>query len=395
MKTKLYPLIFCLLFSFPLLAQYEPVVFNYDRSYFNEGQALPAESNFMLTGSVGEEIGMVEVAIYGSTDTNKEPLYKNVWKGRETETNNQFTLPINYPLRGNEKYTFIINYFERASAQQQQQQLMQQLTSALNSYIDQSFVVSRSSVELRKHPKNMRSDMNAIVHQGLTLYRSQINYEFRGFSDIILDKLDQINSLRLRKARRNMVAAEGEDRQTVRLKYAQEQVEALKVLVNQEVAQYANAQLLALSDSKKITDYQTEKTRNVIAINVGYGGAYYSGGFDNFSSATAPYAGISIPFGKAPFSSAFWSKTSISTGVFLQNLEFGENNVATGPLVKRPIYMALGYRALPFIRINAGATLLQSDQAGNTISDFDFDRVYVRPFVGLSLELNFWMNLNR
>ncbi|MFD3002424.1 hypothetical protein ACFS7Z_18780 [Pontibacter toksunensis] len=393
MKT-FYLLFILLLSGYPLLAQYETVVFNYDRTYFNEGQPLPAESNILLTGEAGRNVGLVEVLIYGSADTNKEPLYKNAWKKRPSSTETMFTLPINYPLRGNEKYTLVLNYYTPASALQQQQ-LLRQLNSALNSYIDQSFVVSRSSVELRKHPKNLRSDMNAIVNQGLGLYRNQINYDFRGFSDIVLDKLEQINELRLKKARLNILSREGDDKRTLRLKYAQEQIEALKVMVNQEVAQYANAQLLVLTDSKKITDYATEKTRNVIALNAGYGGVYYSGDFDNFSSATAPYAGISIPFGRAPFTSAFWARTSISAGVFLTNLEFGDDNVATGPVVRRPVYVGLGYRALPFVRINAGATVLQSDQGSNTISDFNVDRVYVRPFVGLSLELNVWADLSR
>ncbi|MCJ8164157.1 hypothetical protein MKJ04_04835 [Pontibacter sp. E15-1] len=391
---KLYTLIIFLLISTSVFAQYKTVVFNYDRTYFNEGQPLPAESNFILTGEAGGEVEMVELAIYGSPDTSKDPLYRNVWKKRPSGTDNNFTLPVNYPLRGNEKYTFLLNFYEAAPAQQQRQ-LLRQLNAALDAYIDQSYVVSRGSVELRKHPKNMRSDMNAIVSQGLGLYRSHINYTFNGFSDIVLDKLEQINNLRLRKARRNIVAGEGEDNQTIRLKYAHEQVEALKVMVNQEVAQYTNAQLLVLTDSKKITDYATEKTRNVVAINVGYGGVYNSGNVDNFTSDTAPYVGISIPFGRAAFSSTFWSRSSISTGVLLQNLDFGEDDEATGPLVKRPVYVALGYRALPFVRIHAGATVLQSDQASNTISDFSVDRVYIRPFVGLSLELNFWMDLNR
>jgi hypothetical protein len=248
---------------------------------------------------------------------------------------------------------------------------------------------------LHKHPRNMRSDMNAIVHQGLGLYRSQINYRFDGFSDIVLDKLDQINSMRLRRARRNIVATEGESSEALRLKYAQDQVEALKSLVSQEIAQFANAPLHALTDTRKITDYASQKTRNVLALNVGYGGVYYSGGFDDFSSATAPYAGISIPFGRAPFNSPFWTKSSLSAGVFLRNLDFGDDNEATGPLVKRPIYLALGYRALPFVRVHAGATVLQSSQASTSISDFNLDRLYVRPFIGLSLELNLWMDINR
>ena len=393
MKT-FYTLLFLLLFSCPLFAQYETVVFNYDRTYFNEGQPLPAESNMMLTGEAGRRVGLVEVAIYDSPDTDEEPLYRNFWKKGPSSADSRFTLPINYPLRGNEKYTIVLNYYEPVSARQQQL-LLRQLTTALDAYIDQSFVVNKSNVELRKHPKSMRGDMNAIVNQGLGLYKNQINYEFNGFSDIVLDKLKQIDELELNRARWNILSREGEDKRALRLKYAQEQIEALKAMVSQEVAQYANTQLLVLTDSKKITDYATEKTRNVIAINLGYGGVYYSGNFDNFSSATAPYAGISIPLGKAPFSAAFWSRSSISAGVFLKNLEFGEDNVATGPVVKRPVYVALGYSALPFVRINAGATVLQSDQGSNSISDFNVDRVYVRPFVGLSLELNFWANLSR
>jgi hypothetical protein len=391
---KIFTLLIALLISYPLFAQYETVVFNYDRMYFNEGQPLPAEKPFILTGSVGKDVAMVEVAIYGSSDTSKEPLFVNSWKRRPGNPENRFVVPMNYPLRGNDKYTFLINFYEAASAMQQQQ-LLHQLNSALHAYIDQSYVVSRSSVVLHKHPRNMRSDMNAIVHQGLGLYRSQINYRFDGFSDIVLDKLDQINSMRLRRARRNIVATEGESSEALRLKYAQDQVEALKSLVSQEIAQFANAPLHALTDTRKITDYASQKTRNVLALNVGYGGVYYSGGFDDFSSATAPYAGISIPFGRAPFNSPFWTKSSLSAGVFLRNLDFGDDNEATGPLVKRPIYLALGYRALPFVRVHAGATVLQSSQASTSISDFNLDRLYVRPFIGLSLELNLWMDINR
>ncbi|MFD2512244.1 hypothetical protein ACFSRY_00075 [Pontibacter locisalis] len=392
---KIYILLFLLLSASPLFAQYETVVFNYDRAYFNEGQPLPAESNLMLTGKVGRNISLVELAIYRTPETRKEPLYTNIWKAHgANNTDNQFILPINYPLRGNEKYTLVLNYYTPASVRQQQQ-LMQQLTSALDAYIDQSFVVSKSSVELRKHPKNLRSDLNAIVNQGLDLYRNQINYDFNGFSDIVLDKLEQIDDLRLRKAKLNILAKKDDDARTLRLKYAQEQIEALKEMVNQEVAQYANTRLLVLVDSKKITDYATEKTRNVLSINVGYGGVYYSGDTDNFSSDTAPYAGISIPLGRAPFSSTFWSRSSISTGIFLKDLDFGDDNVATGPVVQRPVYVALGYRALPFVRINAGATVLQSDQEPTSISDFNVDRVYVRPFIGISLELNLWLDLNR
>jgi len=394
MKLKFYLLAVFLISSLPLAAQYKTVMFNYERAYFNDGQPLPAESKFIITGDVPPNIDMVGVKMYSSANTDDKPIYQNGWTEQPMSRRNIFTVPINQPLRGNGEYTFVLNYYSKASARQQQQ-LLQQLNAALWAYIDQSYEVNRSSITLRKHPKTMRSDMNAIVEQGLSLYRNQINTDFMGFSDIVLEKLDQVEDLRLSKARFNVFSREKEDTKTLKLRYAQEQLEALKTMVSQEVGQYVGRQLYALTDTKKITDYATKKTKNVIAINAGYGGVYYSGNVDNFSSDTAPYVGISIPFGKAPFSSTFWERTSISTGVFLQNFKFGDNAEATGPLVQRPIFLALGYRALPFIRLNAGATLLQNAQGGNSISDLNFDRMYVRPFVGLSIEVNLWLNLNR
>ncbi len=113
---KYYALFIFLLSSTSVFAQYKTVVFNYDRTYFNEGQPLPAESNFIVTGEAGNAVEMVELTIYGTQDTSKDPLYRNVWKKRPSGTDINFTLPVNYPLRGNEKYTFLLNFYGAAPA---------------------------------------------------------------------------------------------------------------------------------------------------------------------------------------------------------------------------------------------------------------------------------------
>ncbi|QMU29776.1 hypothetical protein [Adhaeribacter radiodurans] len=395
MKPNLYIfLLLPLILSLPVLAQYKTVIFNYERAYFDDGQPLPAENRFIISGGVSANIDIVEVKIYHSSNTEKAPFYQNTWEKRPTSPPATFALPINQPLRGNEEYTFVLNYYAKVSIEQQQQ-LISQINAALGAYIDQSYQVERSSITVLEHPRIIRSDLNAIVRQGLSLHRNQINYSFEGFSDLVYQKLKQLGELNLQKARFNIFAKQDENTKTVKLRYAQEQIAALKLMINQEVAQYAGVQLFGLTDSKRITDYMTEKTKNALALNVGYGGAYYSGTFDNLAYDAAPYAGISLPFGKAPFASPFWAKTSISTGVFLQNLKFGPGNVATGPLVHRPVYVALGYRVLPFIRLNAGATVLQNKLTSSTSTDLNLDKVYIRPFLGLSMEINLWLNLNR
>ncbi|WP_347158336.1 hypothetical protein [Pontibacter chitinilyticus] len=394
MKSKLYVLLIFMIVSMPAMAQYKTVMFNYERAYFDDGQPLPAETKFIVTGETSPTIGLVELKLYESSNTKKEPFYQNSWKRRVGSRQNTFSIPVSQPLRGNEEYTFVLNFYSPITVRQQRR-LLGQVNEALSAYINQSYQVERNSIEMRENPSTVRSDMNAIVNQGLSLYRNQINYKFDGFSDIVLDKLKQIQDLNLKKARFNIFSKEDADKTEIRLKYAQEQLEALKSLVQGEVAQYVGPQLYALTDTKIIKDYATEKTKNVIALNFGYGGVYYSGSASNFTSDTAPYAGISLPLGKAPFSSAFWNNTSISAGVFLKNLDFGDGKVATGPLVQRPVFVGLGYKVLPFIRLNAGATVLQDKKGGNSLSDLSLDRIYVRPFVGLSLEVNLWLNLSR
>ncbi len=394
MKSRFYLLFVVLMVSLPGLAQYKTVTFNYERAYFDDGQPLPAESKFIISGQTTPNVEIVEVKIFYSSNTNKAPFFQNSWERRPTSPIGIFSLPVNQPLRGNEKYTLLLNYYSKITLEQQQQ-VLSQINAALSAYIDQSYQVDRASVTALEHPRTMRSDLNAIVKQGLSLHRNQINYSFPGFSDLVYQKLKQIGELKLSKARFNIFAKKDDNNKSVRLRYAQDQIAALKTMVNQEVSQYAGVQMYAITDSKKISDYNTEKTKNALAINVGYGGVYNSGSFNNLSYDAAPYAGISIPFGKEPFSSPFWAKSSISTGVFLQNMKFGNGNVATGPLVHRPVYLALGYRILPFIRFNAGATVLQNKVAGTSNNDLDLDKVYIRPFVGLSMEINLWLNLNR
>jgi len=394
MKITSYLFGILFIMSLPTLAQYKTVIFNYERAYFDDGQPLPAENKFIISGEASAGIDIVEIKIYHSANTDKVPFYHNTWEKRATSTANTFTLPVNQPLRGNEEYTFVLNYYSKIS-NEQQQQLLKQIDTALGAYLDQSYQVERSSIAMQQHPRTMRSDLNAIVRQGLSLHRNQINYSFNGFSDLVYQKLEQMGELKLRKARFNIFAKDDENTKSIQLRYAQEQIAALKIMVSQEVAQFAGVQLYALTDSKKITNYTTEKTKNALAINVGYGGVYNTGTFDNLSYDTAPYAGISIPFGKAPFASPFWARSSISTGVFLQNFKFSSDNITTGPLVQRPIFLALGYRALPFIRLNAGATLLQDKLTSSTNTDRSLDKIYIRPFIGLSMEINLWLNLNR
>ncbi len=143
-----------------------------------------------------------------------------------------------------------------------------------------------------------------------------------------------------------------------------------------------------LKDEITTLDYPTENLMNTLAINAGYAGIYESGGVSDFKYYSGPFAGISFPLGNRVYNSNFLSNTSISAGVFLKNFETPELNKVSGPVIGLPIYASLGYRVLKFIRLQAGATLLEeTDQITDSKS------VYLKPFVGISIEFQMWIGL--
>ncbi|HMS51840.1 MAG TPA: hypothetical protein PKD56_05900, partial [Chitinophagales bacterium] len=221
-----------------------------------------------------------------------------------------------------------------------------------------------------------------------------INFVFPGFSDIIKNKIDQIDNAKLRRARFNVENKDG-SRTDARRLFADKLLSELKTALHTEVQQFINSDLLVLDDTKEVNEYPTKKTMNIISVNGGYGGAIFGGGLNDLDYDHAPYVGISFPLGKASLASPFWSKTSLSVGAFLNNFENKAGQTITGPVFQRPYYVGLGYKVFHFIRLNAGATFLEVKKPSSSggIDLPDLKEVKIRPFVGASAEINLWMNL--
>ena len=124
-------------------------------------------------------------------------------------------------------------------------------------------------------------------------------------------------------------------------------------------------------------------------LNFGYAGIYESGGVSDLKYYSGPFAGVSFPLGNRVYNSNFLSNTSISAGVFLKNFETSELNKVSGPVVGLPIYVSAGYRMLRFIRLQAGVTILEE-----TDHITDSKSVYLKPFVGISIEFRMWLGLD-
>lgn len=382
-----------LLLLFPVMtlnAQFKGVQYNYEKNWLGENQPLPAESQWMLNGMLPAGIDMVELTLFGSTDFNKKPLFTADYRKPTGYQERSFSIPVNYVLRGNSEYTLRINYF-RTTTPEEIDMLGEMIQQAVASYLKMSVISGRNSVSLARHPRLMRQELDQIVIKGLELYRNKVGVDFPGFSDLIYNKLEQINQLSLRQARFNIIRREGDDDQAVRMAFFHENLEDLQQMCFHEITQYLGFEFLVLADSRVISNYPTESTRSTLPINFGFGGVYNEGGFSDMSYDSAPYAGISFPLGNPALTGKFRSNSSVSAGVFLTNFDFGDGREITGPLIGRPIYVAYGYKTAYFLRFNAGMAILQEEKNNSNSSS----NIFIKPFVGLSLELNLWLGLSR
>ena len=359
-------------------AQKPTITFNYERSSFNMDQPLPAEQYFFVSGDIREAVSMVEIVIKPGKQNRDYVLYQTSWKRSFNDNKQSFLIPVNYNLRGGTEYDITLNYYRQVT-DQELRNLQEALYSELDTYIDQSLVLSRRRIRLVKSVSSMVSDMNSIVRAALTYYRNNNNIRFEGFSSIIQDKLKITTNNPLRKDRRNE-----EERE--------KQVRELKSMVQAEVANLLNTGFSILANSRFVDDYPTQRAQNMLTLHVGYGGVFFNDKIENLNTGSGGMAGITLPLGKRAFAPRLMSNSAFILGVYFQDFDNDNGVKATSPIFGRPVYAGFGYKVYEFIRISAGVTFLENRADTNnnvTLSDLD-DNLYLRPFIGVTADINFW-----
>ena len=373
-------------------AQYETVLLNYEKSYFGENQPLPADKYFIVNGTIRSDIQYVEIKIFAPKGKDdRTPLFTNFWK-REFDNNSAvFNLPVNYKLKEGKDHDILLNFYRTIRAKERAK-LTESIFRTLDAYVDQSMNYSVKKIKLMRNDRQTITDLNEIVYRGMSLYRSRTLATFPGFSDMVKMKIKQIENVKLKKAGKMEISSDTlGSRMTMRTQLINE----LKEILHQEVLPYVNAEIYVLLDDKYMDNYPTETVRDAyfLAPHFGYGGVAV-GMKDDFSYGSKMYAGLSVPLSKRS-KNKFLSNTSISFGAFLGNFKDIEGNEISGPLFKVPTYISLGYRPFGFFRIQAGAAFLENvTPGGSTIAGFG-NKVEIRPFIGISAELNVWFNLNK
>ncbi|MGB0930090.1 MAG: hypothetical protein ACPGVB_04905 [Chitinophagales bacterium] len=362
------------------------VIYHYERNSFNENQALPAETFFNLNGSIDTQTELVTFCIHrvGKIPKNKA-LFSTQWTRPSGNSLEVFSLPVKYKLRGGHNYDFEIVYYS-AISQEERNYVKTKVFEALDSYIGSINIVEKRNIVLLKSPKQIVNDLNAIAAEGMSIYKNDTGLEFDGFSDIVLDKLKQIDNAKLKKGKFLFL---GGKKKEARNQYAEQLLDELRQIVHNESEQYLNVRLLKPYNTRTVLDYPVEKTRKELAIDVGYGGVYLDPDFSDKDTQFSPFVGVSFPLARAAFA-PFLANTSLSVGILLDKFKDKEGTTMRGLLVKRPVYAALNHRLFQFIWLNAGVAVIDKDNSEH-FRDLQVKDLKLQPFVGVSAKINLSM----
>lgn len=387
MKNLIMATIATLLLVCPIFAQYTTVTYDVERNWFNEGQPLPAEKAIILKGLTPEGVQLIELNIMSAKKSDL--LYQ---ASANTQPNKEFSMPFNFKLRASDKYDFRVDFF-RPVAVADRQKVGERLTETLNAYIDVN-LSGEKTIKLLKKSKHTIKEMNGLVTDAMASYRIKTPDWKTEFSEIVCLKLEQLEKADLQKGyiKGDTTTTKKAVRNNTRLNLINE----LKTQIQREVTQMLNREMLVLSDSRMVDNYETETKENGLAVNVGYGGVYLSGKLEDANYGAAPYVGLAFPLGNSVLGSKFLSNSSVTLGFFLDNFEDEKGNEVTGFLVNRPLYVGLDHKLFKFIHLNAGAAFLEGTEINSTNPDVMEDtKVMVRPFVGLSARINLNVGLGK
>ncbi len=377
--------------SFSAQAQYKAVTFDYEKVVFGENQPLPAESHIMLQGQVKATTDIVELDIFDRKGKdNRLPLYTNKWKRTAGSTDKTFQLPINFRLKSSSEYDFKIKYYSNIN-NQERAVLDSVLKNYLMLYLEQAITVNKNSLSLEQNERQIIRSLDKIVYKGLALYRNRTDIPFDGFSDLIQLKLQQIKTASLGKGK---ALFQDKENAEAKVAYRNKLLNELRAMIGMELDQYLNLDWYKLIDSKYIDNYSTEKGKRTVAIQAGFGGAYLSGTTQNLSLGSSPFAGFAFPLSQRPGNGKFLNNLSVTFGVFLLDFQGANNMMVSGPIFKRPTYIGGSYKLFRFVHLNLGATFLEDADTAGQLSGIE-RRVFIRPFIGVSAQIDLWLDFSK
>lgn len=364
----------------PLYAQIETINLDIITGKLNGSNPIPAEEVFYIQGAIPDQIEMVKLIIYPSKKTEKAG-HTYFWKAPFGYKELSYQVLISDPLRSSSDYYLEFGFYKKAG-KEEVEEVTRLISQNINAYLSTITTIKRGGIKFSESNEVILSNLEQILNRGAFYFELPNGQKFPGFSDITRAKLEQREKLKMGKAKYN--ATEVGENDNPRAVYAAQYLSELNEIIAAEIEQFLSPNMLVRVDDKIFMNYPTEKTANVIPINVGYGAISLGKNLPDQEFAYSPYVGFSFPLGNRTFA-RFMNNLSISSGVFISGkMENALNERISGP-IDRPIYVGLGYNFFRVIRLNAGGAFITTEKSnGPNVNSF-------QPFVGLSAEFNLWL----
>ena len=371
----LLPFIGLLLFSGTIYSQMQTVQLNPRQLQFDGGHELPAEKTFLISVDADNMVSMITMQLAnGDFDKNKV-LYENKWRRKENDFSSVAVMPNLYKLRSGKDYQFRFLYYKRIG-EGERRQIRSMLENTANALIESNIVQKDNRYKFSSSPDDLIDYLNKMIEDGMVNYETTTGAAKPQFSEVLENLLSTM-------AKSKFSGENGAFNMEDKMQVLQKQVA-------NEIEMIANKYQYVLYDNVVVPDYPVEKKNNVLALNVGYGGVFNKGSFSDLDYFSGAYAGVSFPLGNRVFNGNFWNNTSLSAGVFLKDFKASDSTKFSGPVVQKPIYVALGYRVFNYLKVHAGTTIVEET---NQLSDNK--SVKLKPFVGLSIEMNLWLGFDK
>lgn len=355
-------------------AQIQTVQFNPKQLQFDNGKSLPAEKSFLISTDITGSVKLVKMQLSNKSFDRGKVQFESTWSRRDDDKGTVAILSNNYKLKSGNEYNFRFLYFRRIE-DSERGNIASMLEKSMQAFLKSNIQFKENRYNFISSPKDLYLSLNSILKDGM------VNYDvIQGGST---PKISGIVENMLVNLAKEKVQSDSVDMNHIN------RFETLLEQMSNEISIIVNYYEYVLKDELTILDYPTEKTMNTLSLNLGYAGIYKSGDVSNLSYYSGPYLGVSFPLGNRIYNSNFISNTSISAGVFLKNFDTPALDKVSGPLAGLPLYVGAGYRVFKFLRLQAGATLLE--ETDHITKD---KSVYVKPFVGISIEFQMWLGLN-
>ena len=368
----------CVVAATVATAQRQTVFYDFAKNTFGDFQELPSEEFILITGALPPGCQLVEIAMFDDEiEDVEDALYVGAWTASGTTGNRDFAVPINKRLTPGNDYSFQISFFNDVTGEARTK-LYEQVRRNLEAYLNLNYSIKDDGeLKLERSPRKLRRELDQIVSQSMRQYRITSPGAFEGFSDIILEQLDDLDGKQVSTAGGSSPA-----------------LQSLMTLMDGELRSMLNQDIVMLRNQRVVNDVEAEDKPGYFSIVGGYGAVYYDGDLDDLDYGDGAFVGLGFPFSATKVAPKILRNAELSVGVFVNDFEIDGRDF-TGPIVERPIFVGLDYKLFSFVRLNAGAVFLEEDDGNEDMFDNLDTRVRVRPFVGLSAKLNLSLSLDK